>query len=143
MAAGMALVPEDRKTQGLILPLTVRENITLPTLPEVSRSGDRLDGSGSCRDRRRCATALAIRMAGPEAPVRYLSGGNQQKVAIAKWLLTDADVYLLYDPTRGIDVGAKQEIYELMRRAGGARATASSSSRPTWPRSSASAIGRW
>nr|MBA3449777.1 sugar ABC transporter ATP-binding protein [Chloroflexia bacterium] len=49
-------------------------------------------------------------------PVRFLSGGNQQKVAIAKWLLTDAAVFLLYDPTRGIDVGAKQEIYELMRR---------------------------
>jgi ribose transport system ATP-binding protein len=59
---------------------------------------------------------LSIRMAGPEAPVRYLSGGNQQKVAIAKWLLTEANVYLLYDPTRGIDVGAKQEIYDLMRR---------------------------
>jgi ribose transport system ATP-binding protein len=55
-------------------------------------------------------------MAGPEVPVRFLSGGNQQKVAIAKWLLTDAAVYLLYDPTRGIDVGAKQEIYDLMRR---------------------------
>jgi ribose transport system ATP-binding protein len=55
-------------------------------------------------------------MASPAVPVRFLSGGNQQKVSIGKWLLTDANVYLLYDPTRGIDVGAKQEIYELMRR---------------------------
>ncbi len=62
---------------------------------------------------------LAIRMASPTVPVRFLSGGNQQKVSIAKWLLTDAAVYLLYDPTRGIDVGAKQEIYELMRRLAG------------------------
>jgi ribose transport system ATP-binding protein len=115
MAAGMALVPEDRKTQGLILPLPVNENITLPTLPEVSRHGvisppEVAAATESMRER------LAIRMASPETPVRYLSGGNQQKVSIAKWLLTDAAVYLLYDPTRGIDVGAKQEIYELMRR---------------------------
>jgi ribose transport system ATP-binding protein len=115
MAAGMALVPEDRKTQGLILPLPVDENITLPTLPEVARGGVVSPAAVEAatlamRDR------LAIRMAGPEVPVRFLSGGNQQKVAIAKWLLTDAAVFLLYDPTRGIDVGAKQEIYELMRR---------------------------
>ena len=115
MAAGMALVPEDRKTQGLILPLPVNENITLPTLPEVSRHGvvssPAVDAATTAMRER-----LAIRMASPEAPVRFLSGGNQQKVAIAKWLLTDAAVYLLYDPTRGIDVGAKQEIYDLMRR---------------------------
>jgi ribose transport system ATP-binding protein len=115
MAAGMALVPEDRKTQGLILPLPVNENITLPTLPEVSRHGvisppEVAAATESMRER------LAIRMASPETPVRYLSGGNQQKVSIAKWLLTAAAVYLLYDPTRGIDVGAKQEIYQLMRR---------------------------
>ena len=115
MAAGMALVPEDRKTQGLILPLPVDENITLPTLPQVARGGVVSPAAVesatlAMRDR------LAIRMAGPEVPVRFLSGGNQQKVAIAKWLLTDAAVFLLYDPTRGIDVGAKQEIYELMRR---------------------------
>jgi ribose transport system ATP-binding protein len=115
MDAGMALVPEDRKTQGLILPLPVDENITLATLPHVSRSGV-VSNSDVLRDTTQMRDSLSIRMAGPEVPVRYLSGGNQQKVAIAKWLLTDADVYLLYDPTRGIDVGAKQEIYELMRR---------------------------
>ena len=115
MTAGLALVPEDRKTQGLILPLPVDENVTLPTLPDVSRSGvispaAVRDATLAMRDR------LAIRMASPAVPVRFLSGGNQQKVSIAKWLLTDAAVFLLYDPTRGIDVGAKQEIYELMRR---------------------------
>jgi ribose transport system ATP-binding protein len=115
MAAGLALVPEDRKTQGLILPLSVEENITLPTLPEVSRNGVILPAEVE-RETLAMRDSLAIRMASPETPVRFLSGGNQQKVAIAKWLLTDARVYLLYDPTRGIDVGAKQEIYELMRR---------------------------
>ncbi len=115
MASGLALVPEDRKTQGLILPLSVAENMTLPTLPEVSKHGVISpaaveSATMTMRDN------LSIRMANPEIPVRFLSGGNQQKVAIAKWLLTDASIYLLYDPTRGIDVGAKQEIYELMRR---------------------------
>ena len=118
MAAGLALVPEDRKTQGLILPLPVEENITLPTLPAVSQNGvispSEVEAATlSMRDQ------LAIRMASPRVPVRFLSGGNQQKVAIAKWLLTDAAVFLLYDPTRGIDVGAKQEIYELIRRLAG------------------------
>ena len=115
MAAGLALVPEDRKTQGLILALPVDENVTLATLPEVSNNGV-ISRSEVLRETTEMRDSLSIRMAGPEVPVRYLSGGNQQKVAIAKWLLTDADVYLLYDPTRGIDVGAKQEIYELMRR---------------------------
>ena len=115
MAAGLALVPEDRKTQGLILPLPVDENMTLATLPEVSHNGV-VSSAEVERETLAMRDSLSIRMAGPEVPVRYLSGGNQQKVAIAKWLLTDADVYLLYDPTRGIDVGAKQEIYELMRR---------------------------
>ena len=114
MAAGLALVPEDRKTQGLILPLPVGENITLATLDKVSRQGvvspsAEAHATAAMRDR------LAIRTAGMDIPVRFLSGGNQQKVAIAKWLLLGARVYLMYDPTRGIDVGAKQEIYGLMR----------------------------
>ena len=115
MAAGLALVPEDRKTQGLILPLPVDENVTLATLPDVSRNGV-MSPAAVAAATRAMRDRLAIRMASPAAPVRFLSGGNQQKVAIAKWLLTDAAVLLLYDPTRGIDVGAKQEIYELMRR---------------------------
>jgi len=115
MAAGLALVPEDRKTQGLILPLPIRENVTIATPRRVARAG-----IVSPAAERRAAAAmrerLAIKAADLDAPVRFLSGGNQQKVALAKWLLRDAAVYLLYDPTRGIDVGAKQEIYALMRR---------------------------
>jgi ribose transport system ATP-binding protein len=115
MSSGVAMVPEDRKTQGLILPLPVSENITLPTLPRVARYGI-ISTAAVTAATETMRERLAIRMAGPDVPVRFLSGGNQQKVAIAKWLLTDANVYLLYDPTRGIDVGAKQEIYQLMRR---------------------------
>ncbi|CAA9581979.1 MAG: Ribose ABC transport system, ATP-binding protein RbsA [uncultured Thermomicrobiales bacterium] len=114
MAAGLALVPEDRKTQGLILPLSVSNNVTLATLPRIARRGVVSPGAEraatlTMRDR------LAIKTAGPEQPVRFLSGGNQQKVSIAKWLLAEPSVFLLHDPTRGIDVGAKQEIYALMR----------------------------
>ncbi|MCC6314116.1 MAG: sugar ABC transporter ATP-binding protein [Thermomicrobiales bacterium] len=115
ITAKLALVPEDRKTQGLILPLPVGENMTLATLPKIAHGGI------ISPEAERAATStmqesLAIKTASMDVPVRFLSGGNQQKVAIAKWLLTEADVYLLYDPTRGIDVGAKQEIYALMRR---------------------------
>jgi ribose transport system ATP-binding protein len=114
MSSNIALVPEDRKTQGLVLPMTVRDNTVMATLHRygsmgfLSPSRERA-AAKSMRDR------LAIRTSSIESPVRYLSGGNQQKVAIAKWLLTNARLYLLSDPTRGIDVGAKVEIYELMR----------------------------
>ncbi|MBA3414395.1 MAG: sugar ABC transporter ATP-binding protein, partial [Chloroflexia bacterium] len=114
MAAGLALVPEDRKTQGLILPLPVGENITLATLAKVSHQGV-ISAPAEARATATMRDRLAIRTAGMAIPVRFLSGGNQQKVAIAKWLLSEAAVYLMYDPTRGIDVGAKQEIYALMR----------------------------
>ena len=114
MRAGIALVPEDRKTQALILPLPVRDNVNLATLPSVARGGF-VSAAAEARRTDAMRERLAIKTASRETPVRFLSGGNQQKVAIAKWLLADADVYLLYDPTRGIDVGAKQEIYALMR----------------------------
>jgi ribose transport system ATP-binding protein len=112
---GLALVPQDRKNEGLILPMSVRENITLPTLGRVSRAG-----FVAARAERQSAAEmigkLAIKAANSETPVGTLSGGNQQKVAIAKWLLSQARIYLLYDLTRGIDVGTKQEIYRLMRQ---------------------------
>lgn len=114
MRGGLALVPEDRKTQGLVLPMSVSDNMIMATLPGHS-TGGLISPEAEARSAARMRERLAIRMAGSDAPVRYLSGGNQQKVAIAKWLLTDATVYLLSDPTRGIDVGAKREIYELMR----------------------------
>lgn len=114
MRAGLALIPEDRKTQGLVLSLTVRENITLPRLPRLSHAGV-VAAAAERRETSAAIRQLSIKTASAETPVRYLSGGNQQKTAIAKWLLTQANVYLMYDPTRGIDVGTKQEIYHLMR----------------------------
>ncbi len=114
MRGGLALVPEDRKTQGLVLPMSVSDNMIMATLPGHS-TGGLVSPDAEDRSVQRMRERLSIRMASGDAPVRYLSGGNQQKVSIAKWLLTDARVYLLSDPTRGIDVGAKREIYELMR----------------------------
>jgi ribose transport system ATP-binding protein len=114
MRAGLALVPEDRKTQGLVLPMSVRDNVVMATVSRLDRAGI-IPPSAEREATREMRDRLAIKTSSLETPVRFLSGGNQQKVAIAKWLLTDAEVYLLSDPTRGIDVGAKREIYELMR----------------------------
>jgi ribose transport system ATP-binding protein len=114
MRAGMAFVPEDRKTQGLVLPMTVRDNVIMATLPSHGTLGF-LSPTKERSSTRAMRERLAIKTSSIEAPVQFLSGGNQQKVAIAKWLLTDAMVYLMSDPTRGIDVGAKLEIYQLMR----------------------------
>ena len=113
IAAGLALVTEDRKLQGLVLGMSIRENITLPHLDDFARYG--------VIERRREQTAVAalaaelgIRARSIEQAVRSLSGGNQQKVQLAKWLLERATVICFDEPTRGIDVGAKAEIYELM-----------------------------
>lgn len=114
-ATAMALIPEDRKTEGLMLPMSVRDNLTLPALDRLSRFGiiDRAREDGAIQ---RMMALLAIKAADPDIPVGSLSGGNQQKVVIAKWLMLDPRIILLNDPTRGIDVGTKQEIYQLLRR---------------------------
>jgi ribose transport system ATP-binding protein len=114
-SVGMALIPEDRKTEGLVLPLTVRENISLASINRFARAGfiSRRAEGRAIEDAFRM---LSINASGADVPVGTLSGGNQQKVVIAKWLLTDARLILLNDPTRGIDVGTKQEIYGLLRR---------------------------
>ena len=112
---GMALIPEDRKTEGLMLPMSVGDNLTFASFARISKAGiiDR------ARERRlidEMIALLAIRGAGPDIAVGALSGGNQQKVVIAKWLMNRPRIILLNDPTRGIDVGTKQEIYTLLRR---------------------------
>jgi ribose transport system ATP-binding protein len=114
-SVGMALIPEDRKTDGLVLPLTVRDNISLASLNRFARSGF-ISTRAEMRAVEDAFRTLSIRASGADAPVSTLSGGNQQKVVIAKWLLTDARLILLNDPTRGIDVGTKQEIYTLLRQ---------------------------
>ncbi|MBV8366168.1 MAG: sugar ABC transporter ATP-binding protein [Candidatus Eremiobacteraeota bacterium] len=111
--AGLALVTEDRKNQGLILGMTVRENVTLPHLEEFVHDG-RIDRAEETRTVARLADELHIRTPSLEQLVKNLSGGNQQKVVLAKWLLKRAKFICFDEPTRGIDVGAKAEIYDLM-----------------------------
>ncbi|MEU1800681.1 sugar ABC transporter ATP-binding protein [Streptomyces sp. NPDC019937] len=113
MDAGIGLVPEDRKGQGLVLDASVQENLGLVTLRGATRAGF-VDRAGQRRAAERIAEQLAVRMAGLDQHVRTLSGGNQQKVVIGKWLLADSKVLILDEPTRGIDVGAKVDIYQLI-----------------------------
>jgi ribose transport system ATP-binding protein len=112
---GMALIPEDRKTEGLMLPMTVRENLAFAAMDKVSNRGI-IDRAAEDRLLDDMIKLLGIRTAGLEIPVGALSGGNQQKVVIAKWMMRNPRIILLNDPTRGIDVGTKQEIYQLLRR---------------------------
>ncbi|MGW7819209.1 sugar ABC transporter ATP-binding protein [Streptomyces puniciscabiei] len=113
MAAGVGLVPEDRKGQGLVLDASVEENLGLVTLRAATRAG-LVDRRAQRVAAERIAGQLGVRMAGLGQQVRTLSGGNQQKVVIGKWLLADTKVLILDEPTRGIDVGAKVEIYRLV-----------------------------
>ncbi|MCX4825044.1 sugar ABC transporter ATP-binding protein [Streptomyces sp. NBC_01142] len=113
MAAGIGLVPEDRKGQGLLLDASVEENLGLVTLRSSTRAG-LVDRKAQHTAAARIAEQLGVRMVGLEQKVRTLSGGNQQKVVIGKWLLADVRVLILDEPTRGIDVGAKVEIYQLI-----------------------------
>jgi ribose transport system ATP-binding protein len=113
MEAGIGLVPEDRKGQGLVLDASVEENLGLVTMRAATRGG-LVDLKGQREAAARIAEQLGVRMAGLGQHVRTLSGGNQQKVVIGKWLLADTKVLILDEPTRGIDVGAKVEIYQLI-----------------------------
>lgn len=111
--AGLGLVPEDRKAQGLVLGATVEENLTLAVLRDATRAG--IVDRARLRDQARTVVDdLGIRTPSTQAVVTNLSGGNQQKVVMGKWLAADPTVLLLDEPTRGIDVGAKVEIYELI-----------------------------
>jgi ribose transport system ATP-binding protein len=112
---GMALIPEDRKTEGLMLPMSVRDNLSFAALDRFSRNGI-IDRAAEQKAIDEVIQLLGIRTAGTDIPVGALSGGNQQKVVIAKWLMRSPRIILLNDPTRGIDVGTKQEMYQLLRR---------------------------
>jgi len=113
--AGIALIPEDRRAQGLVLEHSVRENLTLPLLKSVSRGPLLSDRRGRSLARK-LIDRFAIKVANPERPVRLLSGGNQQKVVIAKWLGTDPTVLVMDEPTAGVDIGTKNEILATVRR---------------------------
>jgi ribose transport system ATP-binding protein len=112
---GMALIPEDRKTEGLMLDMNIRENLCFSSLPRISSMGviDRVEEAAKVAE---MIETLSIKVSDPELPVSSLSGGNQQKIVIAKWLMNEPRIILLNDPTRGIDVGTKQEIYALLRK---------------------------
>jgi ribose transport system ATP-binding protein len=112
---GMALIPEDRKTEGLMLPMSVRDNLSFAALDRLSHLTV-IDRAAERNAVDEMIRLLDIRTAGIAIPVGSLSGGNQQKVVIAKWLMVTPRIILLNDPTRGIDVGTKQEIYQLLRK---------------------------
>jgi len=109
----VGLVPEDRRAQGLMMQMSVLENGTLAVLPRVSRAGF-VSRSAERNAFDPVAARLALRCDSVDAAVRRLSGGNQQKVLLARWLLVNPDILFLDDPTRGIDVGAKQDIYRIV-----------------------------
>ena len=110
---GGALVPESRKTEGLLLKNTIAFNISLPVLDRFMR-GMRVDADKEAGIVEQGIDALKIKAPSPNINCSTLSGGNQQKVLLAKWLATDPEVLILDEPTRGIDVGAKAEIYTII-----------------------------
>jgi ribose transport system ATP-binding protein len=110
---GIGFATEDRQGQGIVPPLSVAENLALASLERYTRAG-LLNRREERSQAEKMIEDLNIRTPGPDQEVRYLSGGNQQKVVIGKWLLADSRVLIMDEPTRGIDVGAKVEIYELM-----------------------------
>jgi ABC-type sugar transport system ATPase subunit len=112
--AGIALVPEDRQHEGLVLPMAIGENLTLAVLRSLG-SGPFLNDAREDAVARRFIGDLGIKTPGPELPVNALSGGNQQKVVLGKWLATEPRLLILDEPTKGVDVGAKAEVYRLIR----------------------------
>ena len=114
--AGIALVPEDRKLNGLVIDMSVRHNISLAALSRNRLAGGFLNRAIENRDTTQMIRDLRIKTPNDAQITRFLSGGNQQKVVLGKWLSMMPKILLLDEPTRGIDVGAKQEIYQLMEK---------------------------
>lgn len=109
----MGLLPEDRRRQGLAQSLSVKHNINMPIYPRIGTAGI----INTVKEKETCAQfiqALAIKTPSPNQIVRNLSGGNQQKVVVGKWLAAKSSVFIMDEPTNGIDVGAKEEIYNLI-----------------------------
>lgn len=118
IAAGMALAPEDRKLHGLVLPMTVRENASLASLKRDQNKG-LLNFPAEEAIAKEAVEQLQIKTPHLEQVARFLSGGNQQKIVLGKWLALTPQLLMLDEPTRGIDVGAKREIYRLMEKLAG------------------------
>jgi monosaccharide-transporting ATPase len=113
IARGIGYLSEDRKTEGIFADLSVRENITIALLPALARAGV-IDRARQHEVVERFVAQLGIRTAHLDQPVRELSGGNQQKVLLARWLAMQPRVLMLDEPTRGVDVGAKADIARLI-----------------------------
>ena len=113
--SGLAYASEDRKGNGLILMQDIKQNITLANLNRIANRGV-VDANAEIKHANEFKSALNIKTPSVEQKVQNLSGGNQQKVSIAKWLFVEPNVLILDEPTRGIDVGAKYEIYTIMNR---------------------------
>ena len=112
--AGLALVPEGRKEQGLIIEMSVRENVSLAGLWRNRLKLGSLNRAKEADDTQEMISRLNIKTPTDRQIVRYLSGGNQQKVVLGKWLTMQPKILLMDEPTRGIDIGAKEEVYKLM-----------------------------
>jgi ABC-type sugar transport system ATPase subunit len=110
---GIGLLPEDRKRQGLVLMMSGRENFSLPLLDRLTRMG-LLDKSEERRQATEYFTKLRVKTPSIETPVAGLSGGNQQKIALAKWLARGCDILIIDEPTRGVDIGAKTSIHQMI-----------------------------
>jgi erythritol transport system ATP-binding protein len=110
---GVAFVPEDRQRDGLVQPMSVGENLTLASLPRYVRRAW-VSAARESSAVARMMQSVTVKASGPKAPIGSLSGGNQQKVVLGKALLTEPRILLLDEPTRGVDVGAKADIFELM-----------------------------
>ncbi|MFH5186044.1 sugar ABC transporter ATP-binding protein [Paenibacillus sp. TAB 01] len=112
---GIALIPEERRKQGILVEQTVKHNLSLPLLKAFSRLGF-VSGGKEAANAQSMIGQLGIQPPNMEQTVKYLSGGNQQKVAVGKWLPTEAQVYLFDEPTKGVDIGAKSDIFRLIGR---------------------------
>lgn len=115
ISLGLALIPEDRRAQGLVLEHSVQENITLPLLDEL-RSGPLLRSAKIAARAQEIIAKFSIKVADQRMPISKLSGGNQQKVVIGKWLGTDPDILMMDEPTAGVDIGTKKEILAMVRQ---------------------------
>lgn len=113
ISSGIMLAPEDRKQQGVVLEMSVRENMSMASLGRDQKKGF-LNRSKENEITEEMTQKMRVKTPGPEQLVQFLSGGNQQKVVLGKWLTMEPDILLLDEPTRGIDIGAKEEIYQLM-----------------------------
>jgi ribose transport system ATP-binding protein len=117
IAAGIFLAPEDRRQSGLVIDFSIRDNVTLPALERYSTAG-LLDGTRETAKANEMMKAINVKAPNANVRVGNLSGGNQQKVVLARWLALSPKVLIFDEPTRGIDVGAKAEIYALIRQLG-------------------------